>query len=269
MEKGAVAMNTLRSNSCLNNQQSSQDNTLLSALPVACYQRLSPYLHQTRLELGQTTHDSRLQSKDLYFPTTSIVSLMTYTKDGSSSEVAVIGKEGVVDVALMIGSGHFSCGTVQIAGYAYRISAKVLKAEFNKGEALQHLLLRYMQALITQISLTAVCNRHHAIEQQLCRWLLLNLDRSTTNSLSMTHELIANNLGVRREGVSEAASKLQIKKLIQYSRGRITVLDRRGLEILACECYSVVQREYNRLLLADTSSGRTLLYPQRLQVASR
>jgi len=270
MEKGAVAMNKLRANSCLKNQQYPQDNTLLSALPVACYQRLSPYLQQTTLELGQILHDSRLQSQDLYFPTTSIVALMNYTKDGSTTGVAVIGREGVVDVGLLIGSGHFSCCLVQVAGYAYRISANVLKAEFDKDEVLQHLLLRYMQALMTQISQVAVCNRQHAIEQQLCRWLLLNLDRSTTNSLSMTHELIADNLGVRREGVTEAASKLQTKKLIRYNRGQITVLERRGLEALACECYSVVQREYNRLLLtSDINSCPDSQYRPGLLAASR
>ena len=184
-----------------------------------------------------------------YFPTTSIVSLLYVMEDGASAEIAVVGNEGVVGIALFMGGESTpSRAVVQSAGYAYRLKADVLKAEFDRGGALQHLLLRYTQALITQMAQTAVCNRHHTVEQQLCRWLLLSLDRLPSNELTMTQELIANMLGVRREGVTEAAGKLQAAGLIDYSRGKIIVLDRPKLEARVCECYAVVKRESDRLL---------------------
>jgi len=185
----------------------------------------------------------------VYFPTTAIVSLLYVMEDGSSAEIAIVGNEGVVGVALFMGGESTpSRAVVQSAGHAYRLRARTIKGEFDLGGVLQHLLLRYTQSLITQMAQTAVCNRHHAIEQQLCRWLLLSLDRLQSNELTMTQELIANMLGVRREGVTEAAGRLQAAGLIHYSRGRIKVLDRPGLEALACECYAVVKRETDRLL---------------------
>jgi len=189
------------------------------------------------------------QSEYLYFPTSGIVSLSYEAKDGSSTQVAVIGNEGVVGIVALMGGDHSTCrAVVQSAGHAYRVHADYLKADFNKGGRLQQHLLRYLQALMTQISQTAVCNRHHSVEQQLCRWLLLNLDRSATRDLIATHEQIAHNLGVRRESVTETAHKLQAARVIQYSRGVISVQDRRKIEARVCECYWVVQHEYDRLL---------------------
>ena len=185
----------------------------------------------------------------MYFPTSSIVSLLYVMKDGSSAEIAIVGHEGVVGIALFMGGETTpSRAVVQSAGYGYRLKASMLKTEFGQGGELQHLLLRYTQALITQMAQTAVCNRHHSVEQQLCRWLLLSLDRLPSNQLTMTQELIANMLGVRREGVTEAAGRLQSAGIINYSRGKITVLDRPMLEKRVCECYAVVKREYGRLL---------------------
>jgi CRP-like cAMP-binding protein len=186
----------------------------------------------------------------VYLPTTSIVSLLYVTREGSSAEIAVVGNEGVVGIALFMGGETTpSRAVVQSAGYAFRLKGRFLKREFERAGPLQHLLLRYTQALITQMAQTAVCNRHHGLEQQLCRWLLLSLDRLASNELSMTQELIANMLGVRREGVRDAAGKLQAGGLIHYSRGKITVLDRGQLEARVCECYGVVKRESDRLLL--------------------
>jgi CRP-like cAMP-binding protein len=185
----------------------------------------------------------------VYFPTTSIVSLLYVMEDGASAEIAIVGNEGLVGIALFMGGETTpSRAVVQSAGHAYRLKSAVLKNEFERGGALQHLLLRYTQAMITQMAQTAVCNRHHSLEQQLCRWLLLSLDRLSSNVLTMTQELIANMLGVRREGVTEAAGTLQAEGLIHYSRGKITVLDRPKLEQRVCECYAVVKKEFDRLL---------------------
>jgi len=226
-----------------------KQNHLLAALPAADYERLLPHLELAPLELGWALYESGSQQGYVYFPTASIVSLLYVMEDGSSAEIAVVGYEGVVGIALFMGGETTpSRAVVQSAGYAYRLKASLLKDEFERGGPLQYLLLRYTQALITQMAQTAVCNRHHSVEQQLCRWLLLSLDRLPSNELVMTQELIANMLGVRREGVTEAAGKLQAEGLIQYSRGKITVLDRPKLEAQVCECYAVVRRESDRLL---------------------
>ena len=236
-------------------QQSPRHNHLLVALPAADYERLLPHLELVPLQLGAALYESGSAQGYVYFPTNSIVSLLYVMEDGSSAEIAVVGREGVVGIALFMGGETTpSRAVVQSAGYAYRLRARVLKAEFGLGAELQHLLLRYTQALITQMAQTAVCNRHHPVEKQLCRWLLLSLDRLPTNELTMTQELIANMLGVRREGVTEAAGKLQAEGLINYSRGRITVLDRPKLEARVCECYAVVRHEYDRLLPAVTAA---------------
>jgi CRP-like cAMP-binding protein len=234
--------------------QSPRQNHILAALPAADYERLLPHLELVPLKLGAALYESGSAQGYVYFPTDSIVSLLYVMEDGSSAEIAVVGHEGVVGIALFMGGETTpSRAVVQSAGGAYRLRARMIKAEFGLGGEVQHLLLRYTQALITQMAQTAVCNRHHAVEQQLCRWLLLSLDRLPTNELTMTQELIANMLGVRREGVTEAAGKLQAEGLINYSRGRITVLDRPGLEARVCECYLVVKHEYDRLMGEDTS----------------
>ncbi len=230
-------------------QRSPRQNHVLAALPAADYERLVPYLEPVPMQLGSALYESGSAQGYVYFPINSIVSLLYVMEDGSSAEIAVVGREGVVGIALFMGGETTpSRAVVQSAGYAYRLRARVLKAEFGQGGELQHRLLRYTQALITQMAQTAVCNRHHPVEKQLCRWLLLSLDRLPSNELTMTQELIANMLGVRREGVTEAAGKLQAEGLIHYSRGRITVLDRPKLEARVCECYAVVKREYDRLL---------------------
>ena len=222
---------------------------LLHALPPAVYDRLLPGLELVALPLGQAIYESGKEQEYVYFPSASIVSLLYVMEDGSSAEIAVVGNEGIVGIALFMGGETTpSRAVVQSAGHAYRLKASLLKKEFERGGPLQYLLLRYTQALITQMAQTAVCNRHHSVEQQLCRWLLLSLDRLPSNELVMTQELIANMLGVRREGVTEAAGNLQAAGLIQYSRGKITVLDRPKLEARVCECYSVVKRETDRLL---------------------
>src|SRR5688500_10443573 len=224
-------------------------NRLLAALPEESYRALLPHLEHVRLPLGTAVYESGGKQGYVYFPTNSIVSLLYVLENGASAEIAVTGSEGLVGIALFMGGETTpSRAVVQSAGHGYRLRASVLKTEFERGGALQHLLLRFTQALITQMTQTAVCNRHHAVHQQLCRWLLLSLDRLESNELVMTQELIANMLGVRREGVTEAAGKLQDEGLIQYSRGRITVLDRPQLEARVCECYSVVKKEYDRLL---------------------
>jgi len=226
-----------------------KDNYLLAALPEADYQALLPQLEPVALPLGLAIVESGGTQGYIYFPTTSIVSLLYVLGDGGSTEIAVVGNEGVVGIALFMGGETTpSRAVVQSAGHGYRLRGDVLKKEFEAGGVLQHLLLRYTQALITQMAQTAVCNRHHAVEQQLCRWLLLSLDRLAGNELVMTQELIANMLGVRREGVTEAAGLLQAAGLIHYRRGRITVLDRPKLEARVCECYAVVKKEYERLL---------------------
>lgn len=201
------------------------------------------------MELGDALYESGTHSSHVYFPTTSIVSLMYVMADGSSAEIAVVGNEGIVGVSLFMGGETTpSRGIVQSAGHAYRLRGQDLKSEFLRATELQQVLLRYTQALLTQMAQTAVCNRHHSVDQQLCRWLLLSFDRVSSNELTMTQELIANLLGVRREGVTEAAGKLQKAGLIRYNRGRISVIDRPGLEARSCECYSVVKKEFERLL---------------------
>jgi CRP-like cAMP-binding protein len=226
-----------------------QRNRLLAALPRIEFERLRADLVLVPLALGQVLYESGTSLRRVYFPVDSIVSLLYVMADGASAEIAVVGNDGVIGISLFMG-GHStpSRGVVQSAGHAYRLNGELLMMEFIRAGALRHLLLRYAQALLTQIAQTAVCNRHHSVDQQLCRWLLLSLDRLPSNELIMTQELIANMLGVRREGVTEAASKLQDAGLIQYSRGRIVVLDRRGIEARACECYKVVKRESDRLL---------------------
>ena len=224
-------------------------NRLLASLPEETYGKLLPHLEGVKLALGQAVYESGGAQGYVYFPTTSIVSLLYVLADGASAEIAVTGNEGLVGIALFMGGETTpSRAVVQSAGHGFRLRGEILKREFETGGALQHLVLRYTQALITQMTQTAVCNRHHAVDQQLCRWLLLSLDRLRGNELVMTQELIANMLGVRREGVTEAAGKLQAAGLIKYSRGRIMVLDRARLEASVCECYAVVKKEYDRLL---------------------
>ena len=224
-------------------------NRLLAALPDESYEALARHLEHVPMPLGKAVYESGAKQAYVYFPTTSIVSLLYVLANGASAEIAVTGREGLVGIALFMGGETTpSRAVVQSAGHGYRLKAAVLKKEFEKGGELQHLLLRYTQALITQMTQTAVCNRHHSVDQQLCRWLLLSLDRLPSNELVMTQELIANMLGVRREGVTEAAGKLQAEGLIRYSRGHITVPDRRQLEARVCECYAVVKKEYDRLL---------------------
>jgi CRP-like cAMP-binding protein len=232
-----------------------RDNQLLAALPVAEYERWLPALEPVTLPLGQVIYESGATLEHVVFPTTAIVSLLYVMEDGASAEIAVVGREGMVGVALFMGGESTpSRAVVQSAGHGFRLKAQVMKAEFDRSGPVLHLLLRYTQALITQMAQTAVCNRHHSLDQQLCRWLLLSMDRLTGNELVMTQELIANMLGVRREGVTEGALKLQNAGLIRYSRGHITVLDRTGLERATCECYAVVKKEYDRLLPAATAS---------------
>src|SRR5579863_109812 len=230
-------------------QSEPRQNQLLAALPPDVYARLEPHLEPISMELGWALYESGATQGYVYFPTTSIVSLLYVMEDASSAEIAIVGNEGLVGIALFMGGeSTTSRAVVQSAGAAFRLKAGLMKAEFNKGGDLQHILLRYTQALITQMAQTAVCNRHHSVEQQLCRWLLLSVDRLPSNELTMTQELIANMLGVRREGVTEAAGHLQEAGLIHYSRGKITVVDRPGLEARVCECYAVVKDEYDRLL---------------------
>jgi CRP-like cAMP-binding protein len=224
-------------------------NRLLASLPDADYQALAPHLEVMVMPLGLAVYESGGLQGYVYFPTDSIVSLLYVLENGASTEIAVTGNEGVVGISLFMGGETTpSRAVVQSAGQGYRVRAAILKKQFESRGELQQLLLRFTQALITQMTQTAVCNRHHAVDQQLCRWLLLMLDRLPSNQLNMTQELIANMLGVRREGVTEAAGKLQAEGLIEYSRGRIRVLDRRRLEFRVCECYAVVKREYDRLL---------------------
>jgi CRP-like cAMP-binding protein len=224
-------------------------NLLLAALPSAEMQRWLPQLEAVVMPLGQVLYESGATLSHVYFPTTAIVSLLYVMENGASAEIAVVGNEGIVGISLFMGGESTSSrAVVQSAGNGFRLKAQMMKNEFNRAGPVLHLLLRYTQALITQMAQTAVCNRHHSLDQQLCRWLLLSLDRLQDNELVMTQELIANMLGVRREGVTEGALKLQQDGLIRYSRGRITVLDRSGLEKRTCECYAVVKREYDRLL---------------------
>jgi len=231
-------------------------NRLLAALPDDSLQELLPSLEGVTLPLGMVVYESGGTQGHVYFPTSSIVSLLYVLEDGSSAEIAVTGNEGLVGIALFMGGETTpSRAVVPSAGRGYRIKAAALKQKFESDGALQHLLLRFTQALITQMTQTAVCNRHHSVDQQLCRWLLLSLDRLPGNELVMTQELIANMLGVRREGVTEAAGKLQAEGVVRYSRGHITVLDRAKLEARVCECYAVVKKEYDRLLPEVSGRG--------------
>jgi CRP-like cAMP-binding protein len=224
-------------------------NQLLASLPDAEWQRWKPQLELVRMPLGKVLSEPGEQQTHLHFPTSGIVSLLYLLDNGATAEIAVVGREGVVGISIFMGGGSTpSRAVVQSAGMGYRLPAAAIHAEFNRAGPAMHLMLRYTQALITQMSQTAVCNRHHTLDQQLCRWLLLSLDRLPGNQLVMTQELISNMLGVRREGVTEAALKLQSAGLISYSRGRISVLDRPRLEERTCECYRVVKREYDRLL---------------------
>lgn len=226
-----------------------KQNHLLGALPESDYQRLLPQLELVSMRLGSDICACGDQMRHVYFPTSSIVSMLHYTKTGASAETAVIGNEGMVGVSLFMGGGSTSSRMVVTgAGYGFRLHRQILTDEFARGGALQQLLLRYTQALIAQMSQTAVCNRHHSVIQQLCRWLLLSLDRQLSDELSMTQESIASMLGVRRESIAAAAGKLQEDGLIQYRRGHITATDRAGLEARVCECYAGVKEEYDRLL---------------------
>jgi len=232
----------------------SKNNKLLAALPESDWQRWLPNLEPVDMPLGAVLYEPGVTLSHVYFPTTAIVSLLYVMENGASAEIAVAGNEGIVGISLFMGGESTpSRAVVQSAGKAFRMKAQTLKDEFSRHGAVLPLLLRYTQALITQMAQTAVCNRHHSLDQQLCRWLLLSLDRLQGDQLVMTQELIANMLGVRREGVTEAALKLQKAGFITYSRGHITVLDRSGLERLTCECYAVVKREYDRLLPAKTT----------------
>jgi CRP-like cAMP-binding protein len=229
--------------------QRPEQNHLLAALQPGERERLLPHLQLVRLPLGKVLYESGDVLRHVYFPTNSIVSLLYVLESGASAEISVVGNEGLIGIALFMGGETTpSRAIVQSAGFAYRLIGQRLKDEFHRSGTLQLLLLRYTQALITQMAQTAVCNRHHSVDQQLCRWLLLSLDRLESNDLNMTQELIANMLGVRREGVTEAAGKLQKLGVIAYSRGHVRVLDRARLEQLCCECYSVVKRETDRLL---------------------
>lgn len=228
---------------------SPQHNHLLAALPAADFELFAPHLELVPMALGQMLYEPGTQLRHAFFPTTSIVSLHYVTETGASAETAGVGNEGVVGISLFMGGDTTpSSAVVQTAGHAYRLDRHVLQSEFNRAGALQRLLLRYTQALMTQMAQSAVCNRHHAVEQQLCRWLLLTMDRVPARELVMTQELVASMLGVRRESVTEAAGNLQTAGYIRYRRGHIAVLERTGLEARACECYGVVKKELERLL---------------------
>jgi CRP-like cAMP-binding protein len=227
-------------------------NHLLAALPAAERERLFPELERVAMALGEVLYESGGKLHHVYFPADCIVSLLYVMADGASAEIAVVGSEGIVGTALFMGGETTpNRAVVQSAGCAYRLKAERLKAEFGRSGVMQHLLLRYTQALITQMAQTAVCNRHHSVDQRLCRRLLFSLDRLSSNELRMTQEVMANTLGVRREGITEAAGKLQAAGLINYRRGRITVLDRARLQARVCECYAVVKREFDRLLPSE------------------
>jgi CRP-like cAMP-binding protein len=243
--------------------QSPNQNHLLGALPAAEFERLAPHLELVMLPLGEILYEPGDQLQHAYFPTSSIVSLHYVTEGGASSEIASVGNEGVVGISLFMGGNTTpSSAVAQTAGYAYRLGRHLVKQEFGRAGLMQGLLLRYTQALITQMCQTAICNRHHSVEQQLCRWLLVTLDRVPSGQLVMTQELVASMLGVRREGITEAAGKLQRAGCIRYCRGHISVLARAGLETRSCECYAVVKKELDRLL-SDVQ------YRQHLESATR
>ena len=239
----------------LTGQHDPCQNHLLAALPQQEYARLLSELDLVPMPLGEVLYEPGTQMRHVYFPATCIVSLLYVMEDGASAEIAVVGNEGIVGVSLFMGGeSTTSRAVVQSAGHAYRLKGQLLKDEFYRAGPMQQLLLRYTQALLTQMAQTAVCNRHHTVDQQLCRWLLLSLDRLPSNNLTMTQELIANMLGVRREGVTEAAGELQRAGLIEYRRGHITVLNRAGLEARVCECYAVVKKEMDRLLPCESEA---------------
>src|SRR5579862_3111000 len=250
----------------MNSLDSPKQNQILAALPNPDYERLRPHLEPVPMPLGWAVYESGTSLSHLYFPATSIVSLLYVMVNGASAEIAITGNEGMVGISLFMGGESTpSRAVVQSAGSGYRLPASVLKREFALGGPLQLLALRFTQSLITQMAQTAVCNRHHSLEQQLCRWLLLSLDRLTGDELVMTQLLIANMLGVRREGVAQAASKLQADGLIQYSRGRIKVIDRQGLERRSCECYAVVKTEFDRLLPYSRGAAVQVIRQPRLR----
>ena len=241
----------------MSSMRNTNQNHLLADLLDVEFERLAPYLDLIPMLIGDVLNESGVSLKHAYFPTTAIVSLHYVLEDGGSSEIAGIGNEGVLGTALFMGGDTTPYrAIIQTGGHGYRLKSRILMEEFNRAEHMQRLLLRYTQALITQMSQTAVCNRHHSVEQQLCRWLLLTLDRLPSNELTMTQELIASMLGVRRESVTEAARKLQEQGFIRYRRGHITVTDRTGLEENVCECYGVVKNEFIRLL-SDAHHPRT------------
>jgi len=224
-------------------------NHLLAALPVEVFERITHHLELVSLPLGEVLYESGGQLQHVYFPTTSILSLHYVMENGATAEIAGVGNEGVLGISIFMGGNTTpSRATVQTGGYGYRLKGQLMMEEFNRAGPMMRLMLRYTQALMTQMSQTAVCNRHHSVEQQLCRWLLLTLDRLPSNELTMTQELVASMLGVRREGITEIAGNLQRAGLISYRRGHITVLDRLGLESRSCECYNVVKKEFHRLL---------------------
>jgi CRP-like cAMP-binding protein len=232
-----------------------KSNRLLAALPIEDLLRILPFLERVDLSLGQVLYESGGTQSHVYFPTTAIVSMLYVMEGGASAEITVVGNEGIVGISLFMGGESTSSrAVVQSAGQAYRLRSSTIKGEFSQSTSVMHLLLRYTQALITQMAQTAVCNRHHSLDQQLCRWLLLGFDRLQREELVTTQKLIADMLGVRRQGVTEGALKLQEAGLIRYTRGRIALLDRKGLERRTCECYAVVKKEYDRLLPARTAS---------------
>jgi CRP-like cAMP-binding protein len=248
--------------------QSPNQNHLLAALPTAEFERLAPHLEPVELLLGDVLYESGGLLQHVYFPTSAILSVHYVMENGSSSEIAGVGNEGVLGISLFMGGNTTpSRAVVQTGGRGYRLKSSLMLQEFNRAGPMQQLLLRYTQALITQMSQTAACNRHHSLVQQLCRWLLLTLDRMPTNELVMTQELVASMLGVRREGVTEAAGKLQQAGVIRYRRGHITVLDRSGLESQVCECYAVVKAEFSRLLPDELQRQDTFPRPQPVPVA--
>jgi CRP-like cAMP-binding protein len=233
----------------MSSADSPSHNHLLAALPATEFDRLAPHMERVPLLLGQTLYEPGEQLRHVYFPTTAIVSLLYVLESGASAEIAGVGHEGMLGISLFMGGDTTpSSAVVQTAGHAYRLPGRLLKAEFERGGLMQQLLLRYTQALLTQMCQTAACNRHHSVEQQLCRWLLLTLDRLPSNELVMTQELVAGALGVRRESITQAAGNLQRAGIVRYRRGHISVLERLGLEAGACECYAVVKQEMARLL---------------------
>ncbi len=240
----------------MNTPRDMKGNELLAALPPEVLQRWAPQLQWVNMPLGQVLYVPGEEPQHVYFPTTAMVSLLFVSENGSTSGVSVVGKEGLVGISIFMGGGSTPHrAEVQCAGFGFRLDAQLMRDEFNLGGAVTHLMLRYTQALITQMAQTAVCNRHHALDQQLCRWLLLSLDRVTGTELVMTQERIAINLGVRREGVTDVALRLQDAGVIRYARGHITVLDRAALEARSCECHGVVKREYDRLLPRPASGS--------------